>query len=178
MNKLQIENNKRLEVLHRKHYKWLLGAGYKITKNREITKELIQELYLYLGTNPNSNLYFEDNFNLLYCRAFLSSRYINRVKRDKKSVEYKPIPQVDEEYDYDTDQRLEEAHQSVVEELKRLEGTKNWVGSQLAQLYFFGDFTLDGLAQEIGLSKSTCFLQVKKIKHLLKETLDNPFNKQ
>jgi predicted DNA binding protein len=35
---------------------------------------------------------------------------------------------------------------------------------------------LDKLAKEIGISKSTTFLAVKKIRIYLKEVIENPFN--
>ena len=177
MNEIQIENNKRLDTLHRCHHKWLLGAGFNITKNLETTKELISELYLYLANKPNPSLWYDSSFNLVYCRSFLHSRFINKVKRDKKSVSVKYYTdREDEEYDIEWDNRMEQAHQDVLTELNRLQGTKHWPGSKLSQLYFFGEFTLDGLAKEIGISKSTVFLQVKKIKGLLKENIDSPFN--
>lgn len=177
MNEIQQENNVRLEVLHRKHYKWLLGAGYKITKQLDTSKELISDLYLYLADKPNPSLWYEDSFNLIYCRSFLSSRFINKVKRDNKSTLLKYVGDREtEDYDLEFDNRLELAHRQVIEELKRLDATKHWPGAKLSQLYFFSDFTLDGLAKEIGLSKSTVFLKVKGIRKMLKENLDNPFD--
>ena len=176
MNEIQIENNKRLEVLHRKHHKWLLGAGYKITRQLDTSKELISDLYLYLADKPNPSLWYEDSFNLIYCRSFLSSRFINKVKRDKKTTYLKYIGKMEvDEYDFEMDDRLEQAHQQVLQELRRLDSTKYWTGSKLSQLYFFSDFTLDSLAKEIGLSKSTVFLKIKKIKSILKHNIDNPF---
>lgn len=177
MNEIQIENNKRLDILHRKHYKWLLGASYRISKSTDTGRELISELYLYLANKPNPNLWYEDSFNLIYCRAFLSSRFINKVKRDRKSTLLKYVgDKEDEEYDLDEDYRLEDTHKQVLDELDRLQQTKHWPGAKLSQLYFFSDFTLDGLAKEIGISKSTCFLQIKKIKGILKDNVDTPFN--
>ena len=177
MNEIQKENNTRLEVLHRKHYKWLLGASYKITKQLDTGNELISDLYLYLANKPNPNLWYEDSFNLIYCRSFLSSRFINKVKRDHKSTLLKYVGEKeDEDYDLDLDDRLEDTHKQVIQQLQELNKSKHWAGSQLAHLYFFSDFTLEGLAKEIGISKSTCFLQIKKIKGILKDNIDNPFD--
>jgi DNA-directed RNA polymerase specialized sigma subunit len=82
---------------------------------------------------------------------------------------------VDIEYNMDYDEKLENTYDNVVEELKRLEQTKLWAPSKLAQMYFFSDKTLEGLSKDIGISKSTTFLHVKKIKKHIKETLQNPF---
>jgi predicted DNA-binding protein YlxM (UPF0122 family) len=38
------------------------------------------------------------------------------------------------------------------------------------------DDTLQELADKIGISKSTCFIAIKKIRKHLKEVIDNPFN--
>jgi predicted DNA-binding protein YlxM (UPF0122 family) len=52
-----------------------------------------------------------------------------------------------------------------------------WASSKLAQLYFFdADLTLEQLASNIKISKSTAFLNIKKIKLHLKDTIENPFN--
>lgn len=57
-----------------------------------------------------------------------------------------------------------------------MEKTRAWASSKLAQLYWFNeDFTLDKLSKEIKISKSTAFLNVKKVKKHLKETIKNPF---
>jgi len=42
-------------------------------------------------------------------------------------------------------------------------------------MYHFSDMTLETLSKEIGISKSTSFINVKKIKNHLKEKIDNPF---
>jgi hypothetical protein len=181
MNEIQKENNQRLDILHRKHYKWLLGSAYRISKQLDTSKELISELYLYLASNPNPNLWYdtedgEKSFNLIYCRSFISSRFINKVKRDNKTLEFVYVKDIeDEEYNEEFDKSLEETHNFVLQELNKLSQTKHWAGAKLAHLYFFSDFTLDGLAKEIGISKSTCFLQIKKIKGILKENVDTPF---
>ena len=64
-----------------------------------------------------------------------------------------------------------------MEELKGMERTSKWPSSKLYQLYALDDkMTLERLASEINLSKSTVFLQVKKCKKHLKDTIQNPFN--
>ena len=45
-------------------------------------------------------------------------------------------------------------------------------------MYINSDYTLDSLAKELNLSKSTIFLAVKKIKTHLKQKIDNPFKEQ
>jgi DNA-directed RNA polymerase specialized sigma subunit len=81
----------------------------------------------------------------------------------------------DEEYNTDLDLRIQEAHKMVMDELKGLETTKKWAPGKIFQLYMMSDKTLEEVAGDIGISKSTVFLSVKKIRMHLKETIQNPF---
>ena len=172
------ENTIRLEVLFKKHNSWLLACGYNITKNKDIAEELVSELYLYLGEKCNPQLYYLDSFNLQYCYQFLKTRFINRLKVDKRSTTLSDTyDMVEDEYDYDTDEKLEKAHDGIIDELKRLEKKpKVWVSSKIYQMYAFDkEMTYERLSEEVQISKSTAYLHCKKIKKHLKETLQNPF---
>jgi DNA-directed RNA polymerase specialized sigma24 family protein len=173
---ISTENNKRLEVLYKKSHNWLIACGVNISKDIEISEELVSELYLYLADKPNPSIWYLDSFNLKYCYMFIKSRHINRVKSDGKNLPlHEDWDTVEEEYDTETDIALEQAYDSVVEELKRLEKTPMWAPSKIAQMYFFNDFTLESLSKELGICKSTSFLNVKKVKTHLRTTIKNPF---
>lgn len=172
------ENNIRLEVLFKQHDKWLKAVAFNLSKDRDIAEELVSELYLYLGEKCNPALYYLNSFNLMYCHSFLKSRFLNRIKIDKRNTELNPNwDTIEEEYDYDTDERLEEAYDGVIDELKRLEKQpKIWASSKIYQMYAFDkEMTYEKISEEIGISKSTAYLNCKKIKKHLKETLPNPF---
>jgi len=51
-----------------------------------------------------------------------------------------------------------------------------WASSKIFQLYWMSDKTLDEVANDIGISKSTTFLAVKRIRKYLKEVINNPYN--
>jgi DNA-directed RNA polymerase specialized sigma24 family protein len=174
----QSENIKRLEVLYRESHKWLLAATFNIVKDREVAEDLVGELYIYLAERVNPALWWGNSFNVMYCYAFVKSRFLNKVKRDKK-IQYQAqteSDQPDDEYDLDSDERIDKAYNSVIEELKSMERTKLWPASKLAQLYFFGDkMTLEKLSAEIKICKSTSFTQIKRAKKHLRETIENPF---
>ena len=173
---LQQETTKRLDVLYRKHNSWLQACAYNQSKNKEITQDLVQELYIYLGEKQNPKLFYLDSFNLLYCHNFLSSRYINFIKRQNKSIhtnEWKDKPE--DKYDVGEDEKLELAYDSVRNELDKLKSGKMWTSAKLYELYAYSDLTMDELSKKIGISKSTTFLNIKKIKEHLKEVIDNPF---
>ena len=177
MNKVVKENNKRLEVLYNESHKWLVAVSFNMTKDKDAAEELVSELYLYLGEKCNPSLWFSKSFNLMYCHSFLKSRFLNKIKSDKRKTEFTAdCDGEDSDYDYEWDERIEKAYENVVGELKNMEVTKMWTCSRLYQLYAFNkEMTLEKLASEIGISKSTAFLQTKKAKTHLKNKIDNPF---
>ena len=179
MNKVEIENNKRLERLYIESHNWLISVAFNLCKDKEVADELVQELYLYFGEKKNPALWWGNSpgsFNLMYAHSFIRSRFFNKTKVDKRRATLSDdYDEVDIEYNMDYDEKLENTYDNVVEELKRLEQTKLWAPSKLAQMYFFSDKTLEQLSKDIGISKSTTFLHCKKIKKHLKETLENPF---
>ena len=83
---IDVEINQRLGILYSKHNDWLQAVSYNLCKNKDVSQDLVQELYLYLGEKQNPKLYFNDSFNLLYCYNFISSRFINFIKRENRSV--------------------------------------------------------------------------------------------
>jgi len=178
VNKVQLENNKRLETLHKQSHKWLIAVAFNLSKNMETAEELVCELYLYLAEKCNPALWYLNSFNLMYAHSFLRSRFFNKIKSDKRKVEFtSDNDDVVEEYDIDTDEKLEMAYNDVVDELKNMERTKKWASSKLYQLYAFDkEMTLEKLASEIGISKSTAFLQTKKAKVHLRTVVKNPFS--
>lgn len=183
MNKLQEENRERLDNLYRDSHKWLLGASYKITKNLDVANELIGELYLYLAEKINPSIWFDGEngrktFNLLYLRAFLKTRHLNRIKSAKKTIEFKPeyYDEIHTEYDVEFDERVEASYNEMLTELKELSKTRLWAPAKLFELYQFSEgMTLDKLASEIGICRSTAFGNTKKIKLHLRGKLTNPF---
>jgi len=177
VNKIQSENNKRLDVLFRKSHGWLSAVAFNLSKDKEVADELVGELYLYLAEKCNPALWYLDSFNLMYAHAFLNSRFLNRIKAAKRNVPLSDsYDDVENEYDVDADERVEDVYNQMVDELKRLERTRLWAPSKIYQLYAFDkEMTFEKLASELKLSKSTVYLNCKKIKKHLKDNLDNPF---
>ena len=174
---IDIEINKRLGVLHKQHHNWLMACAYNKSKNKKLSEDLVQDLYLYLAEKRNTKLFFNESFNLLYCYNFLSSRFINYIKRENKTIHYDYWPETkDDVYNIDEDKRLEDSYDALKKQLNELSKTKMWTSARLYELYAFNDVTMEELSKEIGISKSTVFLNVKKIKLHLKKMLDNPFN--
>jgi len=174
------ENNQRLEVLYRKHDKWLRQVSYNICRDSEMVDELVAELYLYLAEKQNEKLYYLDSFNLGYCRSFINSRFINKIKIENRYSDNEvKDTELDEEYDTNYDELLESTYEQVKSFLKAKQSGDKWVSARISELYYFGkDKTIEGLASEIGVSKSTIFLHIKSIKKEIRETIQNPFERE
>lgn len=174
---LQKECSKRLEVLYQTKHKWLLNEANKLTKNREESEDLVQELYEYLHNKCNPKLFYENSYNIFYCNKFLHSRFMNKTKKLNKTIivdRIKDKPD-DDIYDEEFDRKLEHSYNQLLSELKNLRTSKVWSSAKIFELYWMSNDTLDETAKKIGISKSTTFIAVKKIRKHLKNTIDNPF---
>ena len=103
----------------------------------------------------------------------------NFIKRQNKSVstnEWKDGPE--NKYNTEEDQKLEEAYDAVKKELSTLKVGKLWTSAKLYELYAYSDLTMDELSKKIGISKSTTFLNIKKIKEHLRSVIENPFTNE
>jgi RNA polymerase sigma factor (sigma-70 family) len=174
-----MECERRLVGLYNESHNWLLQSAKKVTKNLEEAEDMVQELYLYLHQKCNPNLFYGENtYNLFYCSKFLHSRFINKTKKLNRMSYVEDVwdTEFDIEYDTDKDLEIQKAHDDVINELKQLEKTRMWASSKIFQLYWMSDKTLDEVAKDIGISKSTTFLAVRKIKNYLKEVIKNPYD--
>lgn len=170
---IEIEINRRLGVLYEKHNDWLNAVSYNLTNNKPVAEDLVQELYLYLAEKKNDKLFYQDSFNLLYCHNFLRSRWINLVKRENKNVypeKWKDVE--DTPYDTEGDINQQQLFEDIKKEIENLQKTNMWSSAKIYELYTFSDKTMEELSNEIGISKSTTFLNVKKIKQHLKDKFD------
>lgn len=174
------ECNKRLETLHKKHYIWLLQTSKNISKSQENAEDLIGDLYLYLAEKCNPDIFYKDSFNLMYCHRFLQTRWINRVQRSnriKSEADMMKYDRVDEVYPIEEDHEIMEAFEAVNGELDRLATTRMWPKAQLFKLYYMSDDTMIEVADKIGISKSTTFISIKRIREHLKAAIRSPFPK-
>ena len=173
---LHRENTKRLEHLHLSHSSWLNSVSYNITKNRDDANELVQELYLYLAEKPNPSIWYSTSFNLMYARAFLSSRFINGKKRGSRMQPLFDWAHIeDKEYDVESDERFEKCWDTMLQEIDNMKKEKGWSAAYLFQMYMFSDDSLEEVSKKIGVSLSTTFMNVKKVKLKLRDKLENPF---
>jgi RNA polymerase sigma factor (sigma-70 family) len=171
------ECTKRLETLYVESHNWLLSMAKNVTRDKEDAEDLVQDLYIYLGEKCNPAIFWGNSYNIMYCQQFLKHRWINKTKKNSKMVYKEEIysDEVDIPYNEDKDIEIQKTFDSVIAELKHLETTKMWPQSKIFQLYWMSDKTLDEVAKDIKISKSTTFLAVKKIRAYLKEVINDPY---
>jgi len=176
---LQSECDRRITNLHKQSHTWLLQVAYNICKSFTEAEELVSDLYVYLVKHCRPHIWWGESYNLIYCQKFLLHRWYNRVEKVKRYYHTQnPIESEtpDTEYDVERDMEIQKAHEEVVEELKRLQITRLWAPAKIFEIYWMSDRTLDQVAKEIGISRSTVFLSIKKIRNYLKLSIQNPFN--
>ena len=173
---MQTECNQRLDTLYRMHGEWINNITLNMCKNKNVTEEVVSDLYLYLAEKCNPKLFYKESYNLHYIYMFLKTRALNMLKRNGK---VQTLPEnwdlVDNDYDIEYDNRIERAYSDVKEELESMKKRKGWSSAVIYSHYWMSDKTLDEVSKEIGISKSTTFLAVKKTKLHLKNNIQNPF---
>jgi RNA polymerase sigma factor (sigma-70 family) len=174
---LCLECEERLSNLFIESHGWLVKHAKKLTKSQEESEDLVSDLYEYLHKKCNPKIFWGTAYHMYYCYRFLESRWINKTKKLNRIVYKEEIITEDvvEEYDIELDETLESAHKEVMDELQKLSGTKMWAPAKIFELYWMSDKTLDEVANDIKISKSTVFLSVKKIRKYMETTLNNPF---
>lgn len=175
----QCECERRLVGLFNESNGWLISSAKKITKNKEEAEDLVQELYIYLHEKCNPKLFWGDNsYNLFYANKFLHSRFMNKTKKLNRTTYVEEVydTQLDVPYDEEYDLRLQQAHEEVLDEIKRLKRTKSFASAMIWEMYWMSDDTLDEVAKKINISKSTTFLAVKKVRKYLEQVIENPFD--
>lgn len=175
---LQEQCNQRLTNLYNQHHVWLLKCSYNICKSFVESEELCSDLYLYLAKECREKIWYSNSYNLIYCQRFLHHRWLNRVGKLKR-YQYRGDMMVydthSEEYNVDRDNDVMEAYDKVMQELKNLQTTRLWPQARLYELYWMSDKTLNKVASDIGISKSTTFLSIKRIRKHMQEVINNPF---
>jgi DNA-directed RNA polymerase specialized sigma24 family protein len=167
---IQAECDKRLSVLYHDKHRWLISEAKKLTKNTEEAEDLVQELFEYLHIKQNPKLFWGESYNIFYC-----NKSLNRTEL-MGDVKVELLWEEDVPYDEELDRELERAHNEVINELKSLSVTRLWPSAKIFELYWMSEDTLQETADKIGISKSTTFIAVKKIRKYLQNTIKSPFN--
>ena len=64
----------------------------------------------------------------------------------------------------------------IKNELQNIKKTKHFASAMIYEDYWYSDKTLNAVADSIGISKSTTFIHIRKMRNHMKDILDNPFH--
>jgi DNA-directed RNA polymerase specialized sigma24 family protein len=169
----------RLENLFKESHIWLIQSATNITKNAENAEDLVSDLYCYIHKKRNQKIFWGVSYNLMYCYRYLQTRWINKIDKLKRiSMEENmgKYDREDEEYDVDLDISVMNEYQNVLDELKRMKGTRQFAQASIYEMYWLTDDKMMDVANKIGISKSTTFTSIKKVREHLSRVIKNPFN--
>ena len=172
--------DKRLEILFNESHTWLLKVSYNITKSYEESEDLVGDLYVYLHRKGSPKIHWKESYNLIYCMRFLQTRWINKVKKLNRYVYTDTFNknQPDEEYDIQRDIDVMQAYEDVKTELQKLKKTPLFPQAIIYDLYWMSDDNLNEVAGKIGISTSTTFKAIKRIRNHMKTIINNPFTNE
>jgi DNA-directed RNA polymerase specialized sigma24 family protein len=165
-------NAQRVELVYKKHHKWLLAVAYNLTQTQDQAEELVQDLYLKLMEMENLHkiVYNETDLNLFYLYKILKSSFLNNVKANQKrnhtALKEDAVSNIaEEEYDVHRDENTERLLQLVED---TLEGELHWFDSKLFTTYISEDHSIQSLHNETKISKNAIFTSLRKTKTLIK----------
>jgi len=144
-----------LEQLAQRHNEWLKLA-FKICKNKEYSKDLVQDMYLKIY---NSGKQIED-INECYIYFIMRNQFLNEIKDEKRFVDFDVaiLNEIDEDYNFIADIK----EQVTIETLKKEFNKLTWYEKQMIDLT--QEFGQRGLSRETGIHIQTIHNTTKKIK--------------
>ena len=170
-------NAQRVELVYKKHHKWLLACAFNLTQSQGDAEELVQDLYLKLMEMENLHkiVYNETDLNLFYLYKILKSSFLNNVKAAQKlnqtSLKSEIIDNTpEEEYDYQKDQNTEKLLELIEDTLAN---DMTWFDSKLFVTYIEEDHSIQSLHNATKISKNAIFTSLRKTKTLIKQKSKN-----
>lgn len=168
----------RLENLYKESHIWLIQVATNVTRDSENAADMVSDLYLYLHKHRKKEIFWGISYNLIYCMRYIKSRWISKREKLNRYKLYESMgdyDRADEVYDTDKDIQIQMTYELVKEEVEALKNTKLFAQSSLYKMYFYTDDNLSDISEKIGISKSTTFNAIKKVKTHLKNNIPNPF---
>ena len=144
-----------LEQLAKRNDEWLKLA-FKICKNSEYSKDLVQDMYIKVY---NSGKEF-DEINECYIYFIMRNQFLNEIEKEKKfvDIDIDILNEFSEEYDFQNDIKQSITFEILNREYKKL----TWYEKQIIDLT--SEFGQRGLSRQTGIHIQTIHNTTKKIK--------------
>lgn len=147
-----------LEQLAQRNDEWLKLA-FKICKNKEYSKDLVQDMYLKIY-NSGKEL---NEINECYIYFIMRNQFLNEIEKEKKfvDIEIDILNELSNDYDYNLDIKESIIIDTLNQEYKKL----TWYEKQIIDLT--SKYGQRGLSRETGIHHQTIHNILKKIKKKL-----------
>lgn len=155
--------------VYKTYYQDLYRYGYRISRDKEITKDCIQQMFMELWSK-------KDRFTLViklkpYLIKYLQRKLIKEIS--KKSIRYDSIPE--------SISLSEEPFESILIQNQRSQELKDSLKSamlsltkrqmQIVELRYIEGYTFDEIAQKFGVQHRTIYNQLHTAIKILRENL-------
>ncbi len=144
-----------LEELAKRNDEWLKLA-FKICKNREYSKDLVQDMYLKIY-NSGKEL---DQINECYIYFIMRNQFLNEIEKEKKfvDIDIDILNELSSDYDFENDIKQSVTIDILNREYKKL----TWYEKQILDLT--SKYGQRGLSRQTGIHHQTIHNTTKKIK--------------
>lgn len=162
---------------------WLSQCTYNLTKDQTKAEDLVQDVMVTILELPEdrfNNIRFgESSLNMLYIYRSLKNRYINQVKKLKANSTVELNDNVEIEVDIASDifeTKFDVLNKEINAYLDELETTTDgWFRAKLFRLYLTSGKSMDQLAKDTKISKSTIFTTIRNVRIELKDKFENQY---
>jgi RNA polymerase sigma factor (sigma-70 family) len=179
-----MDKNKLIEDFIKNHNSWLYAVCFNLTKDRNDADDLLQETYTRLLSLPDTKIesirFGENDLNTYFVYLMAKNYFINQNKAKKES--YTDTEIYGNNADKDTDYAFEEANKLLIdkinEELDSMEkDSSRWFDAKLLKVYLEENHSIDSLAKQTNISRSTIFTSLKRVRTYLSASYCEDYEK-
>jgi len=170
-----------------KHYKKFYGSAVNICKDKDLAKDLVQEMFIKLiaieeKEGSLDRLSYKGEINFYFCYRILYSIYLNtKILSNSYGVDVFYCD-VEEEFNSrltdnpdkvaDAEREFNEAVSEITDHIEAIIKKEHWFDVALFKEYISGNKSMRELADEIGISAATISNSVNKVKQSIKSKAD------
>ena len=160
-----MSNNDLVTKIYTENIVWLKQVCNNFSDSKSEAEDLLQDVLLKLLEMENiEKLKFGDSLNLFYVYKMIRSIALTNKKKTQSFSELEDIVAVDTEYDLDSDIDTETKLGIIDEVLSKA----HWYDAKLFQTYFEEDHSLTSLAEATGISRSSVYNTISKVKRTIR----------
>ena len=179
-----MDKNKLIEDFIKNHNSWLYAVCFNLTKDRNDADDLLQETYTRLLELPEAKIeairFGENDLNTYFMYRMIKNYFINQTKSKKES--YTDTEVYGNDADNDTNLQFEDDYDALMGkiegELDSMEkDSSKWFDARLLKVYLEEGHSIDSLAKQTNISRSTIFTSLKRVRTYLSASYCEEYQK-